>query len=68
MPLQLTYHLGEVLTPELLSQHDELIRNFLVFEHIAFDPDNLAGTEITERKIRELLEEIALAQDGDSNS
>ncbi len=57
--MQLTYRLGDVLTPELLAQHDESIRNFLVFEHIAFDPNNLPETQMTERKIKELLEELA---------
>ncbi len=57
--MQLTYRLGDVLTPELFARHDELIRNFLVFEHIAFEPEQLPDTQITERKIRELLEEIA---------
>ncbi len=60
--MQLTYRLGEVLTPELFAKHDELIRNFLVFEHISFAADNLPDTQITERKIRELLEEIAAEQ------
>ncbi|HZY42275.1 MAG TPA: hypothetical protein VFF59_09785, partial [Anaerolineae bacterium] len=53
------YRLSDVLTPELFAQHDELIRNFLVFEHIPFDPQNLPDTQLTERKIRELVEEIA---------
>ena len=57
--MQLTYRLGEVLTPELFAQHDEHIRNFLIFEHIAFDPNDLAATMMTERQIKELLEELA---------
>jgi hypothetical protein len=61
--MQLTYRLGDVLTPELFEQHDELIRNFLVFEHIACDPQHLPETQLTERKIRELLEEIAAETD-----
>jgi len=60
--MQLTYRLGEVLTPELLAQHAELICNFLVFEHIPFDAANLPDTQLTERKIRELVEEIAAEQ------
>jgi hypothetical protein len=60
--MQLTYRLGDVLTPELFTQHDELIRNFLVFEHIPFDTNNLPDTQLTERKIRELVEEIAAEQ------
>jgi hypothetical protein len=53
-----TTPLGEVLTPELLIQHDEHIRNFLIFENIAFDPQRLAATPMTERQIKELLEEL----------
>jgi hypothetical protein len=60
--MQLTYRLGEVLTPEIFAKHDELIRNFLVFEQIPFDADNLPDTQITERKIRELVAEIAAEQ------
>ena len=60
--MQLTYRLGDVLTPELFAKHDELIRNFLVFEHIPFDANNLPETHLTERKIRELVEEIAAEQ------
>lgn len=62
MPMQLTYRLGDVLTPELLAQHAETIANFLVFEHIDFDPTQLAEAQLTERKIRELLEDIAAEQ------
>jgi len=57
--MQLTYRLGEVLTPELFLQHDEHIRNFLIFEHITFDPNDVAATLMTERQIKELLEELA---------
>jgi len=60
--MQLTYRLGDVLTPDLFARHDELIRNFLVFEHIPFDAANLPDTQLTERKIRELVEEIAAEQ------
>ena len=54
-----TTPLGEVLTPELLAKHDEHIRNFLLFENILFDPQRLAATSMTERQIKELLEELA---------
>jgi hypothetical protein len=60
--MQLTYRLGEVLTPELFAKHAESIRNFLIFEQIAFDPSNLPETHVTERKIKELLEELAADQ------
>lgn len=65
--MQLTYRLGDVLTPELFAQHAELIRNFLVFEHIPFDANNLSDTQLTERKIRELVEEIAAETDAAAN-
>ena len=61
--MQLTYRLGEVLTPELFAQHAESIRNFLVFEHLPFDANNLLDTRLTERKIRELVEDLAAEQD-----
>ncbi|HEU5087525.1 MAG TPA: hypothetical protein VFT99_08775 [Roseiflexaceae bacterium] len=51
--------LGDVLTAELLTRHDEHIRNFLAMEGIACDSDNLADTELNERMIKELLEELA---------
>ena len=54
-----TTPLGEVLTPELLTKHTEHIRNFLIFENIPFDPNQLAATPMTERQIKELLEELA---------
>ena len=62
--MQLTYRLGDVLTPALFNKHAELIRNFLVFEHIPFDANNLPDTQLTERKIRELVEEIAAEAGG----
>ncbi|HEU5090099.1 MAG TPA: hypothetical protein VFT99_21740 [Roseiflexaceae bacterium] len=51
--------LGEVLTAELLTRHDQHIRDFLAMEGIACDSDNLADTELNERMIKELLEELA---------
>jgi len=62
MPMQLTYRLGDVLTPELLARYAETITNFLVFEQIDFDPERLAEAQLTERQIRELLEDIAAEQ------
>ncbi|NTU62872.1 MAG: hypothetical protein HGB05_05580 [Chloroflexi bacterium] len=56
---QLTVKLGEVLNAELFRQYDEDIRNFLVFQHIPFDPDHLAEAEMTHRQAKELLEELA---------
>lgn len=60
--MQLTYRLGDVLTPDMFARHDELICNFLIFENIPFEAANLPDTQLTERKIRELVEEIAAEQ------
>jgi hypothetical protein len=60
---QLTVKLGEVLNAALFRQYDEDIRNFLVFNHISFDPDHLAETELTQRQAKELLEELAAEQE-----
>ncbi len=59
----LTVQLGEVLNAELFRRYDEDIRNFLIFNHIAFDAGNLPVTELTHRQAKELLEELAAAQD-----
>ena len=56
---QLTVKLSEVLNAELFRRYDEDIRNFLVFNQIAFDPEHLADTELTHRQAKELLEELA---------
>jgi hypothetical protein len=55
----LTIQLGEVLNAELFRQHDEDIRNFLIFNQIAFEADHLGATELTHRQAKELLEELA---------
>lgn len=60
---QLTVKLGEVLNAELFRRHDEDIRNFLVFNQIAFKPDDLTATELTHRQAKELLEELAAQQE-----
>ncbi len=60
---QLTVKLGEVLNAALFRQYDEDIRNFLVFNHISFDPDQLAEAELTQRQAKELLEELAAEQE-----
>ena len=59
----LTVQLGEVLNTELFRRYDEDIRNFLIFNQIAFDAGNLSVTELTHRQAKELLEELAAAQD-----
>ncbi|MDZ4722139.1 MAG: hypothetical protein SH847_27060 [Roseiflexaceae bacterium] len=57
--MQLHIRLGEVLTPELILAYSEHIRDFLVLEGVRPDPNDLAATELTERQIKELLEELA---------
>lgn len=59
----LTVQLGEVLNTELFRRYDEDIRNFLIFNQIAFDAGNLPVAELTHRQAKELLEELAAAQD-----
>ena len=59
----LTIKLGEVLNAELFRKYDEDLRNFLVFNQIPFDPDNLPAVELSRRQATELLEELATAQD-----
>ena len=59
----LTVKLGEVLNAELFRQYDEDIRNFLVFNHIPFDPGRLTDVELTHRQAKELLEELAAGRE-----
>ena len=60
---QLTVKLGEVLNAELFRRHDEDIRNFLIFNHIPFDPGRLTDVQLTHRQAKELLEELAAGQE-----
>ncbi len=60
---QLTVKLGEVLNAQLFRRYDEDIRNFLIFNHISFDPDRLADAELTHRQAKDLLEELAAEQE-----
>lgn len=60
---QLTVRLGEVLNADLFRKYDEDIRNFLVFNQIAFDAGRLAEAELTQRQAKELLEELAAQHD-----
>ena len=55
----LRVRLGEVMPPTMLQQHEQHIRDFLAQEGIAEQPGDLAATEISERQVKELLEEIA---------
>lgn len=58
-PIVRTIRIDEVLTPELIATHSEHIRDFLTQEGIAADQHNLGATAMSERKIKELLEELA---------
>jgi hypothetical protein len=51
--------LGEVLTAELIERHRDHIRDFLALEGIAADQRDLAAATLSERQIKELLEELA---------
>lgn len=56
---QLTVTLGEILNADLFRKYDEDVRNFLMFNDIAFDPANLPATRLTHRQAKEMLEELA---------
>lgn len=50
--------LSEILTPELLGKHDQHIRDFLAMEGVT--PAIVLGdTLLSDRLIKELLEELA---------
>jgi hypothetical protein len=51
--------LDEVLTSELLARHAEHIRDYLHLEGITPDAEGLAATTLSERQLKELLEELA---------
>jgi hypothetical protein len=51
--------LGEVLTEELIERHRAHIQDYLDLEGIFPDPNDLAATLLTDRQIKELLEELA---------
>ncbi len=50
--------LGEVIPPQMQAAHREHIIAFLEQEGIAIDTQNLGATEMTERQVKELLEEL----------
>lgn len=56
--------LGEVVPPPMLERHRDHIRDFLEQEGITSDPNDLSATEMTERQVKELLEELADGQGG----
>lgn len=50
--------LNEILTPELLTEYAQHIRDFLLLEGIKPAPE-LGETLLSERLIKELIEELA---------
>ncbi len=54
-----TVRLDEVLSPQLLAENADHIRDFLLMEGITPDPDDLAATVVTERQLKELMAELA---------
>ena len=57
--MSLTMPLNEVLPPELIERHAEHIRDFLLMEGVEPDPADLGATRLSERKLKELLAELA---------
>lgn len=51
--------LAEVFTDELLVEKREHILTFLEQEGIAINPADLGATEVSERQVKELVEELA---------
>ena len=51
--------LSEVVTPEMLERNREHIRDFMLQEGITADETDLGATVMTERQVKELLEELA---------
>ncbi len=51
--------LDDVITPAMLERHREHIVAFLEQEGIAIDRDDLGATQVTDRQVKELLEELA---------
>ena len=50
--------LNEILTPELLTEHAQHIRDFLLLEGVK-PASELGETLLSERLIKELIEELA---------
>ena len=58
MRCRMNVRLNEILTPELLTEHAQHIRDFLLLEGIKPAPE-LGETLLSERLIKELIEELA---------
>jgi hypothetical protein len=57
--MALQVKIAEVLTPELIERHRDHIVDFLHLEGVTPDPSDLGATVLSERLIKELLEELA---------
>lgn len=57
--MALTVRMSEVIPPAMIAEHAEHIRAFLDQEGIPSHPDDLGATQMTERQVKELLEELA---------
>lgn len=55
----LRVRLSEVIPPDMFERHRDHIRAFLEQEGITADRDDLAATQVSERQVKELLEELA---------
>ncbi len=51
--------LRDVFSQRLMVEKGDHIRTFLEQEGIAIDPDDLGATEMSERQVKELMEELA---------
>jgi hypothetical protein len=59
MIMEVRVPIGEVIPPAMLEANREHIVAFMLQEGIEPDPHDLGATVIGERKIKELLEELA---------
>ncbi len=57
--MAITVKLSDVIPPRMLEQHREHIQDFLLQEGIEPDEQELGDTSMTERQVKELLEELA---------
>lgn len=57
--MALRVKLSDVIPPHMLEQHREHIQDFLLQEGIEPDQQELGDTRMTERQVKELLEELA---------
>lgn len=56
--------LDEVLSPALLAENADHIRDFLLQEGVSHNPADLGASVMTERQLKELMAELAADRDG----